>query len=270
MFAGIGEPSDELIAELWERGTQGLIQEESGVRAFFEDDVAAARVAELAGPGVETSVRRESAEAAICAEGDWEPITVGERFYVMSAAHRGAIPDGRLGLRVGSSIAFGTGRHESTQLCLRAMERLAKPGQQVADIGCGSGILSMAAALLGAGRVWSCDIDAEALKTARAALSSPVFEGSADSMASRSADVVLANISARVVDRLAMDLRRIVKEDGLVIVSGFIERNTPLRFRPSESLEMNEWLCWVCRPEDIQADEGGGLEGLKHDPQWWI
>ena len=248
----------------------GLIYEESGVRAFFEDDVKTMHVAVLAAPGVEVSTRQESAEPSIDDNGNWEPIVVGERFYVMSAIHNGPVPDGRLALKLSGSIAFGSGRHESTQLCLRAMERFVKAGQIVADIGCGSGILSMAAGLLGAARVWSCDIDTEAVKASRAILATPVFAGSADAIEDRSADVVLANISARVVDRLAVDLRRIVKEDGLVIVSGFIERNTPRYFRPIESLELNEWLCWVCRPEGIQSDAVSDLDGLQHDSQWWI
>ncbi|HEX4166487.1 MAG TPA: 50S ribosomal protein L11 methyltransferase [Bryobacteraceae bacterium] len=269
-----GKPTiekDDLLTLLWERGTKGVIEEEGGLRAFFEDEVRVEEVATLGGGACAPVTRAEVASGPPVELTEWDPIFVGERFYIASARSKQAAPNGRLWLKIDSPIAFGTGRHETTQLCLQAMERVAKAGQAVADVGCGSGILSAAAGLLGASRVWSCDIEAAAVEAARNTVKTPVFLGSADALRDESADVVLANISAKVLDRLAFDLKRVVKKNGVVIISGFVGNNVPQFYCRRDELEVNDWLCWVCEPGDIRPKaDTAGMEGLRHEEQWWI
>lgn len=115
-------------------------------------------------------------------------------------------------------MAFGTGAHESTQLCLEALERELQPGMTVLDVGTGSGILSRAAELLGARRVIACDIDPVAVELARQPLS---FVGTADAVRTGSVDLLVANISPEAIIALAPELMRTLRAGGVAIVSGF-------------------------------------------------
>ncbi len=257
------------MAELWERGTKGILEEEGGLRAFFDEDVRPAEAVGLVS-GWDGLVREEAdGPVYLDVADEWDPILAGERFFIAPPNSRSVIPEGRLWLQIHSPIAFGTGRHETTQLCLKAIEQAVKPGQTVADVGCGSGILSVAAELLGAMRIWSCDIHADAVDAARSILRTPAFMGSADALAEQSADVVIANISAKVLDRLAWDLKRIVKRDGVVIVSGFIGSNVPQCFVPVEKFELQDWQCWICTPDGIKPKMDGSSD-LLQEADWWL
>jgi ribosomal protein L11 methyltransferase len=165
-------------------------------------------------------------------------------------------------------MAFGSGRHETTQLCLEALEKFLQPGQVVYDIGCGSGILSLAAMRLGA-TVIASDIDESALSIARRHFSGPLFVGSADCFPEHSADVVLSNITGAVNDHIAADLKRIAKPGGVIVVSGFTGQTAPLSFRPTHTLSLNDWQCWLCDPANITpAPETA--DPNHHEPQWWL
>lgn len=118
-------------------------------------------------------------------EGDW---------------NREPTPPGRLRLEVNPGLAGGTERHLCTQMCLEAMERWVRPGDSLLDVGVGSGILSVAARLLGARYVAGCDIDAEALAVASETRAAGLFAGSADAVRSRSLDV-----AAPVVEQIERD-----------------------------------------------------------------
>jgi ribosomal protein L11 methyltransferase len=168
-----------------------------------------------------------------------------------------------------ASSAFGSGRHESTQLCIEALEKHLKPGSIIADIGCGSGILSAAARLLGAAAVLSCDIHADSVRTARTLLENALFVGSADAIRTGIADLVLANISAKIVDVLAVDLRRIAKSTGLIVLAGFLSENPPKRFRPREILRKGDWECWITKPEDVEVVQAQ-KDPAGHAEQWWL
>jgi ribosomal protein L11 methyltransferase len=99
-------------------------------------------------------------------QSQFEPIPIGERLLITPSWH--ALPgDGRLAIVLDPGLAFGTGSHPTTRLCLQWLERELLPGATVIDYGCGSGILAIAAARLGAGKVIGIDIDAQALISAR-------------------------------------------------------------------------------------------------------
>ncbi len=260
---------DRLLLELWERGTCGIVEEADGLRAFFAGEFSSANCP----PDFHASdFRREpSVPAQPASNVTWEPLLVGRRFYIAPPSSSLAPADDRIRLEIESDLAFGTGRHETTQLCLDALEELVTPTSVVLDVGCGSGILSRAARLLGARSVFSCDIDEHAIATARRHLDTPLFFGSADAAADEAAGLVIANISAAALDLLAHDLKRVTGPDGVLVISGFISAKLPQFFRPASARELGDWLCWICRSSDISPPhDPAPLGGLSHKAEWWL
>jgi len=206
---------DLLIAELWEHGSAGMVElSASNVRAFFEDE---GRRAQLLGlfPGARARVE-EQRDWVQSARDLLQPMAVGERFFLAPFWRDDPTPDGRLRIAVNPGMAFGTGVHETTQLCLEALEKYLTPGMSVLDVGTGSGILAEAARLLGARFVYACDTDPVAVQIAGNA-----FVGSVDAIAGASADLVVANISPEAIVSLAPDLVRVLRPGGVLLASGF-------------------------------------------------
>jgi ribosomal protein L11 methyltransferase len=232
---------DVLIAELWECGTTGIIEEDGGIRAFFEDQSQLNRFDAYA-----PEVREEKpADWAQVTRDAWPAMAVGQRFFLTPPWCLEATPEGRLRLPIHPGMACGTGRHPATQLALEAIEQHVRPGDSVVDVGTGSGILSAAAALIGAAQVIGCDVDPEAIRIARQRVSIPMFIGSAGAIRSRSADVVIANIDAATIEDLAAEFARIRKSDSSLILTGFPEWDAPEGFNVKKILKREEWLCLV-------------------------
>jgi ribosomal protein L11 methyltransferase len=177
--------------------------------------------------------------------------------------------EGRLRLSIDATTAFGTGRHESTQLAIGALERYVSPGMTVVDIGCGSGILSAAAVALGARTAVACDVHPEAVDTARRHLKSPVFLGSIDAIRNSSADLVVANISKVVIDALAADINRVAAPGALLVLAGFLQENPPAHFTPEEVTEVDGWACWICRASAISGICPDQQYRLRNDAEHW-
>jgi len=209
-----------LIAELWAEGSAGIVElEGGGLRAFFEDDAGRSAIA---GRFHAVSWRREEQRDWVAlSRANWEPLLVGTRFFLVPQWRNDTPPEGRFRIVVNPGMAFGTGMHETTQLCLEALEAYVCPGARLLDVGTGSGILAQAAALLGAAPVWACDIDPEAVEIARAAAGPNLFIGSVDAMRPGAADLIAANISPETIGRLAPELLRALRPGGVALVSGF-------------------------------------------------
>ncbi|MFM7086905.1 MAG: 50S ribosomal protein L11 methyltransferase [Cyanobium sp.] len=172
----------------------------------------------------------------------WQADPVGQRLLVLPAWLE-CPPEhaGRLVLRIDPGSAFGTGSHPTTRLCLEALEELADgpgglEGLQVADLGCGSGLLALAALRLGAAGAVAADIDAMAVRAstdngALNGLSLPVAQGSVEAVASlqqgRRADLLLCNILAPVIEALAPDFSRILAPEGVGLLSGLLVAQVP-------------------------------------------
>jgi len=260
LFIKSGDDDDLLCAELWDFGTRGIEETADGLLAYFEDSVELAAVRPLLHER-EFTVERHLKLVQVEEASDRDPILIGKRF-VLVPAHRIVLP-------IDAAMAFGSGRHETTQLCLQALEEFVRPGQTVFDVGCGSGILALAALKLGAGLVIASDIDEPAIAVARRHFPGPSFVGSADCFPAESADVVISNITGAVDDHIAFDLKRIVKPDGLVIVSGFTGETAPVRFKTEHKLKSGDWECWLCKPADIEGDAPDQDQNC-HKSQWWV
>ena len=209
-------------------------------------------------------------------DADWEnnwkafykPMEIGERLIVIPDWEE-ADPQGRVALRMNPGLTFGTGSHATTRLCLQALEKLVKPGMKVLDLGCGSGILSIAALLLGADSAFACDIDEKAVDVA--------YENAAlngvgkDRYTVRAGDVtsnqklrkemggnwniVVANIVSDVIIALAPTVGELLAEDGVFICSGIIDDRADevkgkleeAGFAILETRSSEGWFSFTCR-----------------------
>ncbi len=169
----------------------------------------------------------------------YQPIPVGNRVYIVPDWMRGEpVPDGRTPLYLNPGLTFGTGAHPTTQLCLELLEEVLQSGDKVLDLGCGSGILAIAALALGASRAVGVDIDPKAADVAfeNAALNGvgpdrlSVYAGDVLSDKKLAAKlgpgqnrVVLANIVADVIIPLSAKAGEFMTPDGVFLTSGVID-----------------------------------------------
>lgn len=206
---------DALTASLWEAGTLGIVEGPGYVDAFFSDAAVARAFGEpTESPEVDWVARTEES---------FGPILVGERFFIAAPWRTEPTPTGRMRLEITPGGQFGTGYHPCTRKCIEALEKVVRPGDSVLDVGSGSGILAIAAQMLGAGRVVACDLDPEAARPV------PFFVGSVDAVRDAAFDVVVANINEDVIGSMRPDFERVAR---VRVLSGFQDDN-------------GEWMCVV-------------------------
>ena len=161
----------------------------------------------------------------------FHPMRFGQRLWVCPTGQTPPEPEA-INIRLDPGLAFGTGTHPTTALCLEWLDSVDLADKTVLDYGCGSGILAIAAAKLGARRVWAVDIDPQALLAsddnaaeneveARIELVSP-----AELPAGLRVDILLANILAGVLVRLAPEFGRRVQPGGRLVLSGILDQHT--------------------------------------------
>lgn len=183
-----------------------------------------------------------TADIELLADEDWVanslhglPPVICDRLFVHGSHDAGAAPAGSLPIRIEAGLAFGTGHHGTTFGCLEALERLHRHYRfrDILDLGCGSGVLAIAAAKLWPGaRVWAADIDAEAVAVARAntqlnhvphirTVRAPGL-ANARLRAAAPFDLIAANILARPLTRLAADIVPALRPGGFAVLSGLL------------------------------------------------
>lgn len=185
----------------------------------------------------------------------FKPRRVGKRFVIVPTWEDYAESPGDLRITLDPGQAFGTGDHPTTRLCLELMEDHEFSGKTVLDVGCGSGVLAIGAALLGAQRIRATDIDPLSVSITRenaelnqAKIEADAVDGFAET--EQPYDFVLSNIISATLIRLAPEAARCVKPGGCWIVSGIIESNWPevqrtaeaCGFRLGKVLQENEWV----------------------------
>ncbi len=161
----------------------------------------------------------------------YHPTPVGEKLLIVpSWEDQETDAAGRVKLLLDPGMAFGTGTHASTKLCLEFLQEAVQPGDQMLDVGCGSGILAVASLLLGAENAVGVDIDELAAKIAmeNAALNGvehrlATYVGDLTDKISGQYDVICANIVADVIIRLCPDIPRFLKPGGTFLTSGIID-----------------------------------------------
>lgn len=204
-------------------------------------------------------------------EADWannwkkyfKPLSVGERLLIRPTWEAAEDAGDRAVLSIDPGMAFGTGGHDTTRLVLETLEQYITPETDLLDVGCGSGILSIAALLLGAKSAVGVDIDPLAVKTARenGALNGfeeprfTVLEGDLVDKISGAYQVVAANIVADAIIALSASIPAFLAPGGVYIVSGIIDTReadvlealAACGFAVTQRREHGGWLCMVCQ-----------------------
>lgn len=245
------EDRDALIAELYGAGTLGIEELPGLLRAFFDDHAAAAR---FGAPCVDETDWVEVSRQA------WPAQPVGERFWLAAPWDEQPPPGGRIRLTYQTGVACGSGVHPCTQMCLAALERHAPAATAFLDVGCGAGLLSMAARALGVAGIAACDIELDALLATRGNGVADVFAGSARAVRSRTFDLAISNISGEENIAMAADLMRVLALGGTLIVSGFRAgeaarvRTAYAALTLAEELDDSGWSCLILRCPAPSAD----------------
>ena len=209
------------------------IPEERNVLEFVE--TVKARISQLPSFGLDTG--EGSVTLSNVKESDWanewkkyyKPTKIGKKIVVKPSWEEYKQEEGDLIIELDPGMAFGTGTHETTSMCIRELENYVDDTKTVFDIGCGSGILAIAAAKLGAKEVVAGDLDEVAVKVSKenceinhVSDKVTVKHGSLFEVVDSKADVIVANIIADIIKILAKDVSKFLNEDGVFISSGII------------------------------------------------
>ena len=199
----------------------------------------------------------------------FKPLEIGNRVLVVPEWETNVPESDRVKFLINPGLSFGTGSHESTKMCIEEIEKHVKDGDKILDLGCGSGILSVIALLLGAGDATAVDIDPMAVEVAYSnlklnGLPESIYHGFAGDittdeelcrkLADNKSDIVLANIVADVIIALSGYVKDFMKPDGVFICSGIIiERKDEVvetlisaGLNVKEVRTMGEWAAVVC------------------------
>jgi ribosomal protein L11 methyltransferase len=247
-LATISVPRDleeQTSALLFDLGSTGIVTlEESAdavtLEAYFESKTDAAEIRQALEADFQRTGSRDAPTGfsiSAVPEQDWmqkwkegfEPVQIGERLMVAPSWTLPEKKEGRIVIQIDPGMAFGTGTHETTRLCLEAIERHWR-GRSLLDVGTGTGILAIAAALLEPGsRVVAIEIDPQAVEVARENLaingvlgSVELLEGQPGLLAGEEFDVVVANLTAEVIIDLVEDLESRIAAGGYLILSGIL------------------------------------------------
>jgi len=191
----------------------------------------------------------------------YKPAKVGEHIVVKPTWEDYEEKPGEVVVELDPGMAFGTGTHETTRMCIKALEKKVKGDTTVFDIGTGSGILSIAAAKLGAKHVVGVDLDPVAVESAKKNLefnkvnNIEILYGDLMEVVEGKANIVVANILADIIMFLSEGVRAFIEDEGYFIASGILntqrdkvtDKLKTLNFIIEEVMEDGEWICIIAK-----------------------
>lgn len=207
-------------------------------------------------------------ETTTIQDSDWENswkdyfdiLNIGEKFVIVPTWREYENEEDKYVINIDPGMAFGTGGHETTSLCIKNLEKYVKPHDNVIDVGCGSGILSIAASYLTDGSLKAVDLDKLAVDVSREnfALNNlenriEVEEASLLTKETKKYDVIVANILAHIIELMLEDTYKLLEDGGYFITSGIIkdkkdellEKMLEQGFKLVEETSDNEWYSFV-------------------------
>lgn len=191
----------------------------------------------------------------------YKPSKVGEKIVVKPIWEEYEAKDEELVVELDPGMAFGTGEHETTRMCIQALEKYVQKDSTVFDVGCGSGILAIAAAKLGAKLAAGVDLDPVAVESAKENVgfnnidNIEILHGNLIEVIDGKADIVVANIIAEIICILTEDVSRVIKPNGYFITSGIIHDRVEMVTNKLEEcgfevVKVNkdgEWNCIIAK-----------------------
>lgn len=207
-------------------------------------------------------------ETTTIKDSDWENswkdyfdiLNIGEKFVIVPTWREYENEENKYVINIDPGMAFGTGGHETTSLCIKNLEKYVKPHDNIIDVGCGSGILSIAASYLTDGEIKAVDLDKLAVDVSREnfALNNlenriTVEEASLLTKETKKYNVIVANILAHIIELMLDDAYKLLEDGGYYITSGIIkdkkdellEKMLERGFKLVEETSDNEWYSFV-------------------------
>lgn len=220
------------------------------------DIAIAAKALGIAEPKVMSDETVEDADWVRITQAQFQPVRVSDRLWIVPTWHEPPAGDKAVNIRLDPGVAFGTGSHPTTHLCLQWLDDNVKSGETVLDYGCGTGILAIAAKKLGASDVLGTDIDPQAVDAAidnANANEAPCRFVLPDAMPAGTFDIVVANILSNPLKLLAPALLARVKVGGHLVLSGVLARQAQevidVYRQHDPKVELSVWKeeeGWVC------------------------
>lgn len=193
----------------------------------------------------------------------YNPVKISKRFTIVPTwENYTPVSSDELIIELDPGMAFGTGTHPTTVMCVQALEQTVNEGDQVIDVGTGTGVLSIAAAMLGSKSVTALDLDEVAVQSAKINIKLnkvnelvTVAQNNLLDGIDGPADIVVANILAEVIMRFTDDVAKVVKKDGYFIASGIIQQKrdevkaniVQAGFTIEETLVMEDWVAFIAK-----------------------
>lgn len=267
------EDWDYIDPELVKQDYEGVI-----IKAYFPEDENLPDKIQLVKDNIENIPMRETGKALGSVtitevyEEDWaeawkkyyKPIKLGEKIVIKPTWEEYEKKEGEIVIELDPGMAFGTGTHETTMLCIEALEKYVNNNTFVYDVGCGSGILSIVSAKLGAKKVVGVDLDPLCVKISKENVSInrventvEILEGNLLDKFTEKADIIVCNIIAEVIIDMVKHLKKYLKDDGVFIASGIIvEKKEKVKeelvsngFKMLEEKITNDWVLIVSSME---------------------
>ena len=272
----INDPCDIIIKDremiIWDYLDESVISTDKSVyiKAYYPDDEKVSQTIENIKKSVKNvkeflDVGNCSIELNNVSDRDWEnewkkyykPLLIGQRILIKPSWEKVEVKKDEIVVELDPGMAFGTGTHESTRMCIELLEKNLKHGDSLLDIGCGSGILSIVGAKLGCSKVLGIDIDSVAVKTSNENIEINNVQGivslkkaTLEDIEVEPFDVVVANLVADIIINISERSMKFLNENGIFITSGIIrDRVDEVRnklnltgFKIIDEINMGEWV----------------------------